>query len=136
MLSNNYISSDDNETEFQKAYSSWVSSDDPRLSKIYWDKMWFCVLLACTNIAKRILTQRNKIIEDERLEEISLDAAAYCMRFIKEKNVHPDKLSSYCYLRVMKFMQEPKNIWYEQNVMEWKKDEKGNYVDLEGEYYA
>ena len=100
------------------------------------DKMWYCVWKACHNLAKSIYAKRGVIVDDEKLLDITTDACAYCMQFILGKNkkhpegVHPKRLSSYCYLRVLKFIQDPKEVWYETNVMEWKKDEKGNYLDL------
>lgn len=107
------------------------------------EKMWYCVWKVCHNLAKSIYMSRQVTVTDEKLLDVTTDATCYCMEFILGKNkkhpegVHPKKLSSYCYLRVLKFIQDPKEVWYESNVMEWKKDEKGNYLDLvEVEYDA
>lgn len=100
------------------------------------DAMWYCVWKVCHNLAKSIYVSRQVTVTDEKLLDVTTDSACYCMEFILGKNkkhpegVHPEKLSSYCYLRVLKFIQDPKEVWYENNVMEWKKDEKGNYLDL------
>ena len=53
----------------------------------------------------------------------------YVMKFIN-KGVHPDKLSSYCYLRVRRFIDGPKKVWEDQHIMQMPQD---NYRDIEME---
>src|SRR5574344_1552604 len=113
-LSNKYkMTSEQNEVRFQEAYDCWNKNKD----KASYDKMWFSVQFACGNIAKSIYTKRNIIVPDEDLEEIILESTMYVMKFIN-KGVHPDKLSSYCYLRVRRFIDDPKKVWYDQNMTE------------------
>ena len=125
-ISNKYtMTSEQNEANFQEAYNDWSANKD----KASYDKMWFSVQFACGNIAKSIYTKRNIIIPDEDLEEIILDSTMYVMKFIN-KGVRPDKLSSYCYLRVRRFIDEPKKVWYDKNIMQMPQD---NYKDIEME---
>lgn len=125
-LSNNYImTSEQNEANFQEAYNDWNINKD----KASYDKMWFSVQFACGNIAKSIYTKRNIIIPDEDLEEIILDSTMYVMKFIN-KGVRPDKLSSYCYLRVLRFINEPKKVWEDQHIVQMPQD---NYRNTEME---
>lgn len=125
-ISNKYImTSEQNEARFQEAYNDWSANKD----KASYDKMWFSVQFACGNIAKSIYTKRNIIVPDEDLEEIILDSTMYVMKFIN-KGVRPDKLSSYCYLRVRRFVDEPKKVWYDKNIMQMPQD---NYKDIEME---
>lgn len=108
------------------------------------EKMWLCVWKVCHNLAKSIYVNRQVTIADEKLLDVTTDAAAYCMSFILGKNkkhpegVHPEKLSSYCYLRVLKFIQDPKEVWYENNVIQMPQDNYKENVDMEieGDYYA
>lgn len=117
-LSNKYkMTSEQNEARFQEAYNDWSTNKD----KASYDKMWLSVQFACGNIAKSIYTKRNIIVSDEDLEEIILDSTMYVMKFIN-KGVHPDKLSSYCYLRVRRFIDEPKKVWYDQNMTQMPRD--------------
>ena len=125
-LSNKYkMTSEQNEAFFQEAYNDWNINKD----KASYDKMWLSVQFACGNIAKSIYTKRNIIIPDEDLEEIILDSTIYVMKFIN-KGVHPDKLSSYCYLRVRRFIDEPRKIWEDQHITQMPKD---NYKNTEME---
>ena len=125
-ISNKYtMTSEQNEANFQEAYDSWNINKD----KASYDKMWFSVQFACGNIAKSIYTKRNIIVPDEDLEEIILDSTMYVMKFIN-KGVRPDKLSSYCYLRVRRFIDEPKKVWYDKNIMQMPQD---NYKDIDME---
>src|SRR5574344_376953 len=125
-LSNKYkMTSEQNEVRFQEAYDCWNKNKD----KASYDKMWFSVQFACGNIAKTNYTKRNNIVTDEDLEEIILDSTMYVMKFIN-KGVHPDKLSSYCYLRVRRFIDEPKKVWYDQNMTQMPSD-KYRDIDME-----
>lgn len=81
-----------NEQEFQAAYDNQD-----------YNKMWTCLQEACENIAKKIYKSRNVIVSDEKLKDIVTDATAYCMKFVR-KGVRPKQLSSYCYLRVLRFI--------------------------------
>lgn len=111
------MTSEENEVIFQEAYNDWTTNKD----KASYDKMWFSIQFACGNIAKSIYTKRNIIVPDEELEEVILDSTMYVMKFIN-KGVHPDKLSSYCYLRVRRFIDEPKKVWYDQNMTQMPRD--------------
>ena len=126
---NNYlinIQADKNEIEdsFQKAYDN----ND-------WNTMWMCVHQACLNIAKSMYKKRGVIIDDDELLEKVIDASAYVMKFVK-KGVRPDKLSSYCYLRVLRYVNDKKEIERNQNESQFPLD---NYKDIpmeiEGDYY-
>lgn len=119
------MTSEQNEARFQTAYDEWTTNKD----KASYDKMWFSVQFACGNIAKSIYTKRNIIVPDGDLEEVILDSTMYVMKFIN-KGVRPDKLSSYCYLRVRRFIDEPKKVWYDQNMTQMPQD---NYRDTDME---
>lgn len=101
--------SKENEKRFQDAYSRWEASG--KVSKKDWDVMWWCVDLACNNIAKKMLV--GITVDPEEFEDRVMQSVCYVMGFIKERSVHPDRLSSYCYLRVKKFLQSPQNQFYD-----------------------
>ena len=123
-ISNKYtMTSEQNEARFQEAYDCWNKNKD----KASYDKMWFSVQFACGNIAKSIYTKRNIIVPDEDLEEIILDSTMYVMKFINN-GVHPNKLSSYCYLRVLRTIQAPKKVWEDKNIVQMPRD---NYKDID-----
>lgn len=65
------------------------------------DKMWECVFIACTNICKSIYAKRGFIASEEELYDVIMDSTMMVMRNIQERDVKPDKLSSYCYLRCL-----------------------------------
>lgn len=118
------MTSEQNEARFQDAYNCWSlakENNDQKGIKDAYDIIWFSIQFACENIAKSIYTKRNVIISDEDLEEIILDSTMYVMKFIN-KGVRPDKLSSYCYLRVRKFIDEPKKIWEDQHIIQMPRD--------------
>ena len=126
-ISNKYtMTSEQNEAIFQDAYNCWNKNKD----KASYDKMWFSIQFACENIAKSIYTKRNIIVPDEDLEEIILDSTMYVMKFIN-KGVHPNKLSSYCYLRVLRTIQAPKKVWEDQNIVQMPRDNYKENVDIE-----
>ena len=126
-ISNKYtMTSEQNEARFQDAYNCWNKNKD----KASYDKMWFSIQFACGNIAKSIYTKRNIIVPDEDLEEIILDSTMYVMKFIN-KGVHPNKLSSYCYLRVLRTIQAPKKVWEDQNIVQMPRDNYKENVDIE-----
>ena len=132
-ISNKYtMTSEQNEARFQEAYDCWSlakENNDQKGIKDAYDIIWFSIQFACENIAKSIYTKRNVIISDEDLEEIILDSTMYVMKFIN-KGVHPDKLSSYCYLRVRRFVDEPKKVWHDQHIIQMPQD---NYRDIDME---
>ena len=132
-VSNKYImTSEQNEARFQTAYNEWnkaKENHDPDGAKDAYETIWFSIQFACGNIAKSIYTKRNVIVPDEDLEEIILDSTMYVMKFIN-KGIHPDKLSSYCYLRVLRTIQAPKKVWEDQNIFQMPRD---NYRDVDME---
>lgn len=132
-ISNKYtMTSEQNEARFQDAYNCWSlakENNDQKGIKDAYDIIWFSIQFACENIAKSIYTKRNVIISDEDLEEIILDSTMYVMKFIN-KGIHPDKLSSYCYLRVRRFIDEPKKVWEDQHIIRMPQD---NYKDTDME---
>lgn len=118
------MTSEQNEARFQDAYNCWSlakENNDQKGIKDAYDIIWFSIQFACENIAKSIYTKRNVIISDEDLEEIILDSTMYIMKFIN-KGIRPDKLSSYCYLRVLRFINEPKKVWYDQHIKQMPRD--------------
>ena len=126
------MTSEQNETRFQTAYDDWnraKENRDPKGAKDAYDTIWFSIQFACGNIAKSIYTKRNITVPNEDLEEIILDSTMYVMKFIN-KGIRPDKLSSYCYLRVRRFIDEPKKVWYDQNMTQMPQD---NYKDIDME---
>lgn len=92
MLSTN-IDKDKNEKAFQQA-----------LLENNTDKMWECVFAACTNICKSIYAKRGFIASDDLLYDKSMEATMMVMNNILDRGVKPEKLSSYCYLRVLCFV--------------------------------
>ena len=118
------MTSEQNEARFQDAYNCWSlakENNDQKGIKDAYDIIWFSIQFACENIAKSIYTKRNVIISDEDLEEIILDSTMYVMKFIN-KGVRPYKLSSYCYLRVLRFINEPKKVWEDQHIIQMPRD--------------
>lgn len=82
------------ELEFQDAFNKWEASGYS--DKKSWDIMFYRVLEACKAIASTFCVG----IYNPRFEERVMDAAIYFMNRIKEEHVHPNKLSSWCYLGV------------------------------------
>lgn len=122
LLSN--IDKNENETLFQKACKENNSN-----------KMWECVFRCNYNIMKSIYKKRQVIIDDELLLEKTTDATIYVMKFILEKGVKPEKLSSYNYLRCLRFIQNPKDVWYDKNITQMPEDNYKNIdMEIEGEY--
>lgn len=128
---------EENERVFSKALDNYWHTDTTKHSeKFYKDQLetiWFCVYKACTCICKSIYKQRDVIVED--LDEVVLDATEYTMRFILGKNrLHrlyiPQSLGTFCFLRCRYVIDAPKRQWYDQNVVEWAKDNKGNYLEI------
>lgn len=116
----------ENEASFQSNYDLWQKTQN----KCNWDNMWMSVYITCLNICKKIYKSRKVIIEDEELVAKATDSAAYVMKFIN-KGVRPEKLSSYCYLRCLRFIQNPKDMWYEMNVTQMPRDNYKENVDME-----
>mgnify|MGYP003301491361 CR=1 FL=1 len=126
------MTSKENEERFQSAYDEWdraKENNDSESAKDAYNTIWFSIQFACENIAKAIYTKRNVIVPNEDLEEIILDSTLYVMKFIN-KGIRPDKLSSYCFLRVRRFIDDPKKIWYEKNITQMPQD---NYKDIDME---
>ena len=67
---------------------------------------------ACKNIAKALC----KGIRNTHLEEDALDATMYCIYCMDKLEHKPEKLSSYCYLRVKKFLYSPSRIREDREV--------------------
>lgn len=113
---------DENEKEFQEA---WDRKD--------WDKIWMCTHICCLNIIKSWYKKHNVIIPDEDLFEKVTDSTAYCMKFFK-KGVRPEKLSSYTYLRCIRYIIDKKEIEQVRNETHFLYDETGKQLEI-GEYY-
>lgn len=132
-MSNNYImTSEQNEARFQEAYDDWARSKENKdvdMIKNSYDAIWLSVQFACENIAKAIYTKRNVIVSNDELSGIVIDSTIYVMKFIN-KGVRPNKLSSYCYLRVRRFIDEPKKVWADKNIIQMPQD---NYKDIDME---
>lgn len=132
-MSNNYImTSEQNEARFQEAYDDWARSKENKdvdMIKNSYDTIWLSVQFACENIAKAIYTKRNVIVSNDELSGIVIDSTIYVMKFIN-KGVRPNKLSSYCYLRVRRFIDEPKKVWADKNIIQMPQD---NYKDIDME---
>ena len=90
---NNYIDKDINEQNFQKALINNNS-----------EGMWSSVFITCQNICKSILSKRGVIVSEDELYDLTMDSTMMVMRNILERGVKPEKLSSYCYLRVLAYV--------------------------------
>ena len=125
-----------NEDRFQIAYNNWSiakENKNPKETKKAYDTIWLSVQFACENIAKSIYTKRNIIVPQEDLDDITSDSTCYVMKFIN-KGIRPTKLSSYCYLRVRKFIDEPKKIWYDKHIVQMPNDNyKNTPMEIEDE---
>ena len=86
----NYIDKDENEKNFQEALTNNNS-----------EGMWTSVFITCQNICKSILSKRGVIVSEDELYDLTMDSTMMVMRNILERGVKPEKLSSYCYLRVL-----------------------------------
>ena len=84
-----------NEQKFQDSMAHWILNNDNKS----WDEMFNCIHFACSNIAKRIISERS--VKCHNLDDRIMDATIYCMEGIKNKNHRPNKLSAYCYLRTL-----------------------------------
>lgn len=118
-----------NETAFQSAYQNWEQTKDRK----YWNEMWFCIQAACANVTKSIYKKRGVIIPDDKLDDVVTDATAYCMKMIKEKKVHPMKLSSYVYLRCVCFINDKKDMEYNTHIVDTSAEDFLAYQDKIGE---
>lgn len=123
VLLSNKIDKNENEEKFQKAYDEKDT-----------DGMWFSVFAACSNICKSIYRRRNVIIPDDELYEKITDSTAYCMKFILNRGVRPEKLSSYCYLRCLRFINDKKEIEKNKNETQFLYDAEGKQLEI-GEWY-
>lgn len=87
----------ENERTFQEALLKWTETKDPSQSEI----MFNCIYVACTNIALSIYKKRGFIVAGtDKVYEAAIEATLTCMRNILQREHKPEKLSSYCYLRV------------------------------------
>ena len=123
---------EENENRFQEAYNDWnrsIANKDPDMAKDAYETIWFSVQFACENIAKSIYSKRNVIVPEDELNEVILDSTMYIMKFIN-RGVRPDKLSSYGYLRVRRFIDDPKKVWQDQHITRMPQD---NYKDTDME---
>ena len=121
-----------NEERFQVAYNKWSKAKESKNSKETekaYETIWFSVQFACENIAKSIYTKRNVIVPKDELDEVILDSTMYIMKFIN-RGVRPDKLSSYGYLRVRRFIDDPKKVWQDQHIIRMPQDNYKN-IDME-----
>lgn len=120
--------SKENEAKFQDAYNRWIASG--KTDKQAYDEMWFCIDLCCSNICKKIASGHN--IGEEEFHNRYMDSVCYVMEFIKNRGVHPSKLSSYCYLRCIKFMQSPQAKFYDL-LQELPEYETKDWSNINGE---
>ena len=88
-----YIDKDENEKNFQEALTNNNS-----------EGMWSSVFITCQNICKSILSKRGVIVSEDELYDLTMDSTMMVMRNILERGVKPEKLSSYCYLRVLAYV--------------------------------
>lgn len=137
LINKNDIDIQKNELDFQNAFDMyWHTETTPQGQKRQWDIMWMCVYYTCLNLCKKIYSSRNIIVENERLYDNAVDSATYIMKFIK-KGVRPEKLSSYCYLRCRRYIDDPKQVWYDKNMKQMAQDKyKDTDMEIEdnGEY--
>lgn len=128
----------ENERIFQQALDNYWHTDTTKHSDKYYsdqlETIWLCVYTACTCICKSIYKQRGVIVED--LDEVVMDATEYTMRFLLGENKGhklyvPKKLGTFCFLRCRYVIDAPKRKWEDTHVMEWLKDDKGNYLPIE-----
>lgn len=118
-LINKTIDKNENESNFQKAY------DEKDI-----EKMWMSIFYACSNICKSIYRRRNVIIPDDELYEKIIDSTAYCMKFVLNRGVRPEKLSSYCYLRCLRFINDKKEIERNKNETQFLYDSDGRQLEV------
>ena len=90
---NKYIDKDENEKNFQEALTNNNS-----------EGMWSSVFITCQNICKSILSKRGVIVSEDELYDLTMDSTMMVMRNILERGIKPEKLSSYCYLRVLAYV--------------------------------
>lgn len=129
MDNSNNIDINANEAAFQEALANFVKTNDKR----YWNEMWFCMQKACANITKFIYKSRDVIVPDEVLEDVITDATAYCMKMIKQKGYRPTKLSSYVYLRCVCFINDKKDMAYNEHIVDMSAEDFLLYKDKIGE---
>ena len=113
------------ESDFQEALQAWISNNSDRNA---WNTMYLLVYDCCINICKS--KARNKHIDD--LEGKALDATNYIMSFIRDRGARPEKLSSYCYMRCVKYLIDPAVQFYERNVV---LETDYDYYTVEGNLY-
>ena len=95
-----------NEATFQESLSKWINTNNDT----YWKTMFDCVYKCCYNIAISIYRKRCFIAEQDVLDEVTTNATIRIMTAIKNEGIRPDKLSSYCYLWTLAFVNGWKSI--------------------------
>lgn len=91
----------ENERTFQEALSDYNNSKDTFSKGKAAEKMYECIYVACTNIALSIYKKRGfTVAGTDKVYEAATEATLICMRNILQREHKPEKLSSYCYLRV------------------------------------
>lgn len=96
------INIEENERAFQEALSEYYNSTDTSSKGKVAEKMYKCIYAACTNIALSIYKKRGFIVAGtDKVHEVATEATLICMRNILQREHKPEKLSSYCYLRVL-----------------------------------
>ena len=93
---------DQNERDFQEALNIYVSEGSSEKVASAAEKMFTCIYNACTNIALSIYKKRGFVVAGtDKVDEAAMEATLICMRNIEERGHRPNKLSSYCYMRVL-----------------------------------
>ena len=90
------------------------------------DECFLMVYEACKNIAKTMC----KGVRNTHLDEDALDATMYCIDCMDRLGHRPEKLSSYCYLRVKKFIYSPKRIREDREVS-WEDYQNDKHITEE-----
>lgn len=101
------------EEEFQYYWEMYWHTADAKTQNMAWDKMFMLVINCCHNLAAKKLT--GVTLDPDEFENRYMDAAMYVMEDIK-KGRRPQKLSSYCYLRVYKYLYDAKNQAYDRTL--------------------
>lgn len=114
------------ENQFQEAWQNyWHQATTKQEMKKWWNVMFERVLDVCHNLAAKKLVGIS--IDPDEFENRYMNAVMLIMNDIK-KGVRPRKLSSYCYLRVYKFLYDPINQFYDsQTTMDFS-DKENEYI--------
>ena len=123
------------EEQFQNAYSKWEASG--YLDGDAWNIMFYRVHEVCNAIASKMCMG----IYNHMFEDRVMDATIYFMNRIYKEHIHPNKLSSWCYLGVKGYIygakqqREDKELSYEsfysqEDGMDVAVDILGNTVEI------